>query len=229
MVDRALIRAKVNYGLGKAGVILGYPIAQYRPNGPTDPIASGNLLGTIVGDLDSHPALDFTQEAKFAQFQFYLLGDPTNLLPGDYLVGRGTDQSETDTFFVSACGGVEPAACIRCNQVVSVSRPDANATVPTAPVYGRQPAYSGAGPAQTQILASGFPASILQGTKGEKGIASLPDDTRLPWVAILMPPVPGVMFRTGDQLDDDISRRYILSSCELSALGWRMTGTLAET
>ena len=58
----------------------------------------------------------------------------------------------------------------------------------------------------------------------------LPGDTRLPWVAILLPPTP-VQLRSADiALDEQaMPMRYILSGTELTDLGWRMTATLAVT
>jgi hypothetical protein len=229
MVSRALIRAKVNYGLGKAGAILGYPVAQYRPTGPTNPI-SGSPLSTIMADFDNHPSLDFTAEVTFAKFQFYLLGDPTNLLPGDYLVGQGADQSGQDTFFVSACGGVEPAACVRCNRVVSFLR---DAAVPAGQAGAGYIGRSGNGGTQRSnkpAFLTGWPASVLQGTKGNVGNAGLPEDVRSPWVAILMPILPaGLTIKANDQMIDDLGVVHTVSSVELSPLGWRLTAEYALT
>jgi hypothetical protein len=70
---------------------------------------------------------------------------------------------------------------------------------------------------------------VLQGTKGEKGGVALPGDVRDAWWAILLPFVPGVVLRSGDLISDDLSRRYIISSAELTDLGWRITCQQGQT
>ncbi len=80
------------------------------------------------------------------------------------------------------------------------------------------------------ILGAAWPASALNGTKGEKTDIGLPGDTRLAWVLILLPPSFPCQIVAGDvaTTNDAQSRRYTLSACELTSLGWRITGALAE-
>jgi len=78
-------------------------------------------------------------------------------------------------------------------------------------------------------LMTAWPASVLQGAKGEKDGAVLPGDVRLPWWAILLPAFPGVTLRSADIITDDIDRRFIISSAEKTDLGWRITAMQAET
>ena len=73
--------------------------------------------------------------------------------------------------------------------------------------------------------ATGFPCSILQGTKGEKNDAGLPGDTRLPWWVILVPASVGNI-KYGDLILDDLGRRYVVSSPELTDLGYRITASM---
>jgi hypothetical protein len=85
-------------------------------------------------------------------------------------------------------------------------------------------------PAQETTLATAWPISQLQGTKGEKGVTNLPGDVRMPWIAILVPTIPGgVVLAEGDRMRDDLGRAWTLSSCELNPLGWRLTAMLEDT
>jgi hypothetical protein len=89
--------------------------------------------------------------------------------------------------------------------------------------------YEGNTPDTQTPLATGWYASVLQGTKGEKNEVGLPGDVRNPWWLILLPQIPGVTLRTSDLVSDDIGRRYVISSAELTDLGWRLTAQQAQT
>jgi hypothetical protein len=77
--------------------------------------------------------------------------------------------------------------CVRCNRVASFARPNPNP--PSTPAYSTSPDGSrvvpGAGfhggdvPSQETPLATSWPISQLQGTKGEKGTTNLPGDVRM--------------------------------------------------
>ena len=44
---------------------------------------------------------------------------------------------------------------------------------------------------------------------------------------MLVPYLAGVILNNDDIVTDDLGRQFVLSSCELTALGWRLTATLA--
>jgi hypothetical protein len=114
-----------------------------------------------------------------------------------------------------------PILCVQCNRMVSVLRVIQSDSVG---VIG----YGGDSSDVESALMSGWPASILQGTKGEANDARLPGDVRTPWWAILMPAFSGIILRTSDIITDDIGRRYIISSAELTDMGWRITAMQAQ-
>ena len=215
------VQSQLNAAFAQIGAIFGGAYTQYRPTGTMNPLAT--VFGTVIAGFDSTPLLTFRAPDKYGNELFYAAADPSLLAVGDYLVGA------IGTLFVAGIEPNKPALCVRCNRVISILRPNANATVPSAPVFGVQPAYSGAGPTQTQSLLSGWPACVLQGTKGERGVAGLPDDTRLPWVQVLLPSVPGIVLLNNDQMTDDLGERFTISSREQTSLGWRLTAALAST
>jgi len=51
---------------------------------------------------------------------------------------------------------------------------------------------------------------------------------RTPWWAILMPAWPGVILRTSDIILDELGRKYVVSSAELTDMGWRCTAMQAQ-
>ena len=74
-----------------------------------------------------------------------------------------------------------------------------------------------------------WPALIDIGTKGEKGDTNLPGDVRLGWYRVLLPNCPGSTIEAFDVINDNLDRRYKVSSVELTELGWRLTAMLAQT
>jgi hypothetical protein len=116
-----------------------------------------------------------------------------------------------------------PILVVECNRTVNITRPQ----VQTA--YGAVSDYEGTTAANETPLMSGWPASVLQGTKGEKGGVALPGDVRDAWCAVLLPEAPGVILRAGDLIADELGRRYIVSSAELTDLGWRITAQQGQT
>jgi len=57
----------------------------------------------------------------------------------------------------------------------------------------------------------------------------LPGDVKTPWWIVLLPQWAGVTLRTSDIITDDLGRRYVISSAELTDLGWRLTAMQAQT
>ena len=115
-----------------------------------------------------------------------------------------------------------PILMVECNRTLTVLRPEQQTGVGAV-------GYGGNTSAGETTLMQGWPASVLQGTKGEKTEAALPGDNRTPWWSILMPAFAGVILRTADIMTDELNRRYIISSAELTDAGWRLTAMQAQT
>ena len=154
---------------------------------------------------------------KYGHPTWFGLFDGALTKPGDYL----TNASD-GTFFIAAQQQALPILLVQCNRTINVLRPQQQAGVGAL-------GYGGDTAANETTLMTAWPASVLQGTKGEKGDAILPGDVRSPWWAILLPAYPGVTLRAADIITDELSRRYVISSAELSDLGWRITAMQAVT
>lgn len=208
-MDGATLQKRVYTGYAKAAARIGLPYTLCRPYSALAP------LEQQVTTLQAA----FSQNEKFSKPSEY--GDPTYLAlfdgnqakPGDYLVGT------EDTFFIAGMQHINPILCVSCNRVLNVLRP-------TQPTGVGAVGYGGDIAATEVPLLQGWPASILQGTKGEKNPAGIPSDERLPWWQILFPSFSGVVLLTSDVITDDIGHRYTISSAELSDLGWRITAAM---
>jgi hypothetical protein len=206
-VNRQGIQSKVNRGYGIAARFLGAPFAHYRP---TDPLnALSNRIGTLQADFDVDPTFSYKAPGKYANPAYYGLFDATDVMRGDYLI------ADQGTWFVAGMEPNKPPLCVSCNQVAEFRRPSAAAAGPSY--------YGGDNRTDEEVLMSGWPCSILQGTKGERTAADLPGDSRAPWVAILVPAVPGVVLRPFDRVYDDMNRCWTISGPERTDLGWRLT------
>ncbi len=199
---------------------------QFRPNGAANPTDPANQIGTVTALFDTAPDFKFRTPSQFGKPQWYGLFDFSATQAGDYLVGAKA------TWFVAAIEAIHPPLCIRCNRrVLTITRAAGN----DAQAQGGPRGYGGrivapslaeaaAGLAETPLM-TGWPASVLLGTKGESAPVSgrLPTDTRSPWWKVLLPAVPGVTLSNTDRMTDDLGRAYIISAAELTALGWSIT------
>ena len=218
MVSQALVTSKAQFGYGKVAEKVGIPCGLYRPIGPGDPIAAGNPLQPINALFYSNPSLLFNTPSKYGKPEWIGLFDMSQTIVGDYIV-----EPNLGTFFVASLETFLPAYVIRCNQVLTFTRPGAG---PSGPGY-----YGGDQTATEDPLLDSWPASVIQGTKGNDGDTRLPGDIRTPWVTILLPSVSGVQLRSGDIVVDTqtLLQRWILSNVELTALGYRITAEQAES
>jgi hypothetical protein len=180
---------------------------------------------------------------KYGKATWYALVDGHDLKPGDYFIGQRAhsgllledggklltesggemllEGAMQGTFFVAGLQHLLPILVVECNRTISIYKPQAQ------PGVGAQE-YGGTTADNQKLIVSGVPCSILQGTKGEKSEASLPSDTRSPWWTVLMPASVGSVV-SDDIIEDDLGQRYIVSSPELTDLGWRLTCMMALT
>jgi hypothetical protein len=217
MVSQALVQAKVNYGFGKAAAAVGSLCQWYRPSGTGPAIGGASWIGTLPVLFDTAADMLQKQPSRYAKDDdWYGAFDATSVCVGDYF----TDP-KLGTFFVAALEYLKPARLVRCNRVVTVTLPGSQ---PPGPTY-----YGGDVLTAEEVLLSGWPASIVQGTKGEKGEVMIPGDIRLPWFNIILPLSVGEQIKTADNMTDDqaIPIRYTVSSAEQTLLGWRFTAGAA--
>ncbi|PRP68704.1 hypothetical protein BUE93_20785 [Chromobacterium amazonense] len=205
------LNAKVWAGYAKAAKKIGTPYQHYRPSSASNPLAAGNRLADLPVSLNAEDPR-FARPNVYGKPTWYAIADGSQLKVGDYIVGI------EGTLFVAALQQLLPIFMVDCNRTISILRET------RADGFGQLP-YGGDTPDIEQPLMAGWPASVLQGPKGEKNETGLPGDVRTPWWAILLPAWPTVTIRTSDIITDDLGRRYIVSSAELTDLGWRLTAT----
>ena len=100
------LQAKLYAGYVKAALRLGTPYLQYRPTGPANPIASGNLVQSLTAAFDPAPGFEFHHPALFGKPVWYALLDGTQTVVGDYLVGSA------GTYFIAAMQPLLPIAAV---------------------------------------------------------------------------------------------------------------------
>ncbi len=211
MPERAeVIQARIYAGYGKAARVVGMPHDLFRPYEPDDPLRLVNLEGVVRAVFDARPSLKFSIPAQHNDAFRYAVVDGTAVQVGDYLVGP------KETVFVAGMPDLQSIVCIGCNTKVSLRRtpPDPD----FGPIEDRSPDVS----SEVRVFHD-WPASMLYSGRGGGDDVQLPGDAPPPNWNLLMPPVPTVAPpREGDVMVDALGRRFAVSWCEVSHLGWRM-------
>jgi hypothetical protein len=156
----------------------------------------------------------FTTFNKYGNPLWYAYFDATRTQPMDILSDAG---GEGGTYYIAAQQHLAPIMVVEAPRTVDVLVPYQQSSAGYIPTYGGDTA------AQETIIMGQWPASILQGTKGEKSDTSLPDGIRNPWWSILLPVFDGIVIDSSFIIRDDLGRRFVVSSAELTDLGWRIT------
>jgi hypothetical protein len=215
-MNGATIQQRIYYGYAKAAQYIGTAFAQYRPSSANNPVTGTPLNAALPASFNAQD-MKYSKPNGYAKPCWYCLADGTQLQVFDYLVSAGK------TYFVAAMQPLLPILAVECNRTVNVTRPQVQTAV------GGITDYEGTTATNETPLMAGWPASILQGSKGEKGEIVLPGDVRNAWWVVLFPSTPGVTLRAGDLIRDELNRRYIISSAELTDLGWRITAQQGQT
>lgn len=233
MTTPAQIQAKVYRGYAIAAKKVGTTTVVYRPTSPVAPMDEGNIVAVTPAAFDNSPLFAFTAPAIYGRPLRYALIDGALLQVGDLLAQPTPDNPAADalgtpaaltgtTYFVASMDALSPIMCVLCNRMVTLTSSAAPVELGVNPPGGREDGTD-------TVMMSGWPASVLQGTKGENSTARLPGDTRVAWWLILMPYWPGILFHMGDSVRDNLGRKYEISSAELTAFGWRLTAAQEET
>jgi hypothetical protein len=136
--------------------------------------------------------------------------------PGDYIVREqtGRDRAPKEIWFIAAQQPYLPVLCVRAPRVVSFTRP-ATTTSGVAD-------YGGYTSASADELLTNFPASVLNADILGLDPTDLPSDAIPESWQVLVPSRPEVVLANGDLMSDDLGRSGVISSAELSDLGWRL-------
>ena len=200
----------------------GLPFRVFRPSGVSNPLVDANVVATLPA-LFSMDDYRMRRPGGYAKATWTALLDGAQTRPGDYLVeASALPGQEPRIFFVAAQQPLLPILCVACNARLTISRP--------GPAEDEGVGSVGYGGASSPVpIVMTFPASLLAGTKGERADDGLPRDTRQPWYAALFPALEGIEVRTDDVITDGRGYRYLVSSAELSPLGWKCSVMFAGT
>lgn len=215
-MDAAKLQARIYTGYAKAAQRIGFDVDLYRPTTANYPLAGINRLRSFPASFNAED-MAYRKPNKYGHPTWYGLFDGSLTQVGDYLTN-----SRDGTYFIAAQQTALPILLVQCTSTINVLRPQQQTGVGAL-------GYGGHTKTTEVALMLQWPASILQGTKGEKADSILPGDTRSPWFSVLLPRVPSVSIRSGDIITDDIGRSFVVSSVEVTDLGYRMTAQQAQT
>jgi hypothetical protein len=214
-MDGTKLQTKVYAGYAKAALRIGLDADQHRPTSASNPIAAGTKLRTLKASFNAED-MQYSKPNKYGKATWWGLFDGRVTDVGDYLVCAGV------TYFIAAQQPILPILCVACTNTVTIKRPQQQSGVGAI-------GYGGNTAATETALMTAWPCSILQAGAGEKADAILPGDVKTPSWQVLLPHYTGVTLRSGDIITDDISRRFVLRSAELTDLGWRLGAQQAQT
>lgn len=199
----------IRRGLGHAARAAGAWCDVFRPHGMAAPLAPGNRFMRLPAVFAG--VQGFAASVAYGDALWHGVFDAAYTQPGDYLRG------EDGVFFIAAQPRLGPVLCVKTNRVLSFSRP-------AAPQLAGMNRYVGVQEQQAVPLLQDWPASVL--TAGQGGRGALPGDAPASrsdvggWAVLL--PAAGVVLRPGDLAQDDLGRTGVVSSAELTSLGWRL-------
>lgn len=207
-MDGVKLQAKLHKGYGKAALRLGLDFDHYRPVGVNNPLDPSNKLGTLKASFTPRAnQFNYDKSSDHKNALWHGLFDGSAHVVGDYMVGEST-------YFIAAKQPILPMLCIECNRTLTIKRPADRQTVGQLP-------YGGNTELSEQTLLLNWPASVLREARGEYGDVQLPGDVKSPSYLGMMP-FNTVVIQPFDIAIDDLGRRYIISTSELTDLGWRL-------
>lgn len=192
-----------------------------------DPLRPANRILRLTAAFNAEDP-KFRGAADYGKPVWYGVFDSAYTRPGDYLV----EQASARTWFIAAQPHLLPIVCVLTGRVVSIFRP-------AAPGLPGANGYGGLNRRDLRPLLRNWRASVLAGGAGEREPARLPADVRVGGYKVLLPASAKVgmpdrrelqdTLRADDLMTDDLGRNYVISSAELTDLGWRLSVTLSST
>jgi hypothetical protein len=216
MMNQARIQDTLQRGLGRGARVVGTPHFVHRCPSVEDPLDPANrVLLLSAAFLPESGRWERSVPAGQALWQGMF--DSAETRPGDYLVNARTGE----TWFIAAQYALLLVLCIRCNGIVSLSRP-APQTASGVNAYG------GVQTTNLVPLLRNFPASIL--AAGGTGLdANLPGDVNPGAWTVLLPPTGHVVPAQGDLLTDALGRTAVIGTTEHTNQSWRLLARQSTT
>jgi hypothetical protein len=214
-MDSARLEDRLRWGLNVAARATGSTTSAYRPRGAKSPLAARNRflrLHAAFSGLDG----TFARPNGYGNALWYGIFDAAYTLPGDYLV-----QNEA-TWFIAAQQKLLPVLCVQTNRIVSFTRPAAQSSIGVN-------TYGGVTAANVTPIMTDWPASVLVASREGRPLANLPNDTSVSYWIVLVPACAGVVLQTADLMSDDLGHSGVVTTTELTDLGWRLAVRQATT
>lgn len=187
---------------------LGIATDVFRPGAAATPLAPRSRVIRLPVAL--HIGKGFDLPATHGAPLWQAMLDSAYTRPGDYLVQRA------ETWFIASQPRLLPVLCIKTNRVVSFARSGTADRIGTT-------AYAGMQRASLRPLLTDWPASVLTAGAARMASTHLPADLPATQWTVLLPAFPGVILQDGDRMTDDLGRAGIITSADLSDLGWRLS------
>jgi hypothetical protein len=207
-MDASLLEDRIRWGLNVAARAIGVTTSAYRPHGPETPLTPRNRflrLHAAFSDANGK----FLRPVGYGDALWCGIFDAAYTQPGDYLVQQDA------TWFIAAQQKLLPVLCVKTNRTISFSRP-APQSITGINTYG------GVTAATVTPLMTNWPASVMVESREGRPLAKLPDETSVSNWTVLLPGTPGVVIQSADLMSDDLGRSGIVSTTELTDLGWRL-------
>jgi len=213
-MDPVALQDAISRGMGVAALKLGALCDAYRPRSAQNPLGPANRYLRLAASFNAEDP-SYRKPSGYGRATWFGVFDSAYTQPGDYLSGP------PGVFFIAAQQPLLPVLCVLTNRTLSAIRPAA----PSSPGVNT---YGGLNAANATPLLTAWPASILAIGGGQSTDVTLPGDTKIPFWSVLLPTTP-VTLRASDILSDDLGRSFVISSAELSELGWRLVVKQAAT
>ncbi len=213
-MDALRLQDTISRALGRAATVAGTWFDAYRPAGVTDPLASANRFLRLNALLTPDTG-DLKRPVGYGHATWSGIFDTAYTQPGDYLV------SPVATWFIAAQQSLLPVLAVKATRIVSFAHP-------AAPLAAGLNTYGGLTAASAVPLTGPWPASVLAAGNGGQD-AGLPADAPPGSWTVLLPAIAGLVLRNGDLFTDDLARAGVVSSAELTDLGWRLMVKQATT
>lgn len=214
-MDELRLQDRISWGLNRAARSIGTFTDAYRPSGKTDPLhptnrflrlraAFCNVLGGFErANTYDHPLWNGIFDAAYTRV-------------GDYLV------QQSGTWFIASQQTLMPILCVHADRIVSFTRA-------AAPTVSGVNTYGGVTAATNTPLLTNWPASVRASSPAGIPSADLPGDSSVSHWTVLLPGVSHVALQFSDLMTDDLGRNAVVSSAELTNLGWRLAVKQAAT
>ena len=213
-MNQETLQDRISRGLGVAARQIGASTDAYRPAGAVNPLARANRYLRLSAAFSTTGGT-FNQASTYGNSLWYGVFDAAYTRPGDYLV------QHAGIWFIAAQQPLLPVLCVRTDRTVSFSRPSGPAQIGAN-------SYGGVALSTARPILENWPASVL-GTSGAKPNASLPADSTAATWTVMLPQLTEIILRPTDIMTDDLGRSGIVSTAELTALGWRLVVRQSST